>query len=310
MNLLDLARLDDNQARTYLENIRWPNGPRCPHCDSDNCTRLNGEAHRPGTIQCNGCRQQFTVTVASVMESSKIPLVKWVMAFHLLCSSKKGFSAKQLQRELELGSYRTAWFLMHRVRHAMTAGFAKLEGVVEIDETYVGGKPRYKGPHNTRGRGTKKAPVVALVERAGNVRCFPVEKVDSATIHAEVVATVAKDATIITDELHVYRKVGKQFDGGHETVNHGRKEYVRQGKGGLKITTNTVESFFALLKRGNYGVYHQMSRRHLHRYCEEFAFRWRHRKVSDSVRTEAAIAAAEGKRLMYETSAGRTKISD
>jgi len=184
----------------------------------------------------------------------------------------------------------------------MTAGFGKLDGVVEADETYVGGKPRYKG-QSPRGRGTKKAPVMALVQRDGDVRCFPVQMVDSATLHTEIVAKVSSDATLITDELPGYKRVGKTFAGGHHTVNHGRKEYVRKARGrdGMKITTNTVESFFALLKRGNYGVYHSMSKRHLHRYCEEFAFRWRHRKVSDSVRTEAAIAAAEGKRLMYET---------
>jgi len=260
MNLIDLARLDDNQAWKYLENIRWPNGPVCPHCGSQNCTHLDGVKHRPGTIQCNrgDCRRQFTVTVGSVMESSHIPLVKWVMAFHLLCSSKKGFSAKQLQRELSLGSYRTAWFLLHRVRFAMTSGFAQLQGVVECDEAYVGGKPRYKG-QSVRGRGTKKAPVVALVERDGDARCFPVQMVDSKTLHTEIVAKVSQDATIVTDELASYRGVGKTFKGGHHTVNHGRKQYVRKGKGGFKVTTNTVESFFALLKRGNYGVYTRCS---------------------------------------------------
>ncbi|MDZ4687700.1 MAG: IS1595 family transposase [Planctomycetaceae bacterium] len=308
MNLIDLARLDDNQARQYFEGIRWPNGPVCPHCQCTNCTRLEGEAHRPGTLQCNNgdCRLQFTATVGTVLESSHLPIIKWLMAFHLICSSKKGFSAKQLQRELEIGSYRTAWFLLHRVRHAMTAGFEKLDGVVEADETYVGGKPRYKG-QSPRGRGTKKAPVMALVQRDGDVRCFPVQMVDSVTLHNEIVAKVSSDATLITDELPSYKKVGKTFAGGHHTVCHREKEYVRKARGrdGMKITTNTVESFFALLKRGNYGVYHSMSKRHLHRYCEEFAFRWRHRKVSDSVRTECAIAAAEGKRLMYETSATR-----
>src|ERR1043165_4360543 len=125
MNIIELGSMSDEQAREYLENVRWPNGPVCPHCNSADCTRLQGEKHRPGTIQCNHCRQQFTVTVGSVMESSHVPLVKWAMAFHLICSSKKGFSAKQLQRELELGSYRTAWFMLHRIRHAMNGETAQ-----------------------------------------------------------------------------------------------------------------------------------------------------------------------------------------
>jgi transposase-like protein len=303
MNLIDLAKLNDEQARDYLETIRWPNGPVCPHCGSKNCTRLDGKAHRHGTIQCNACRGQFTVTVGSVMESSHIPLVKWAMGFHLMCSSKKGFSAKQLQRELGLGSYRSAWFMAHRIRHAMTvdAPPEPLDGNVEVDETYVGGKPRYKG-QSKRGRGTKKASVVVLVERDGSgARCHPIPNVTKKTLHAEVVSAVAKSATILTDELASYKGIGEKFDGGHQTVNHGKKEYARKTDTGLNINTNTAESFFALLKRGHYGVYHSMSKKHLHRYCDEFAFRWQLRKVNDGSRTVSAIAAAEGKRLMYET---------
>lgn len=303
MNIIEIGRMTEDDARNYLESIRWPNGPVCPHCNSADCTRLQGEKHRPGTIQCNNCRGQFTVTVGSVMESSHVPLVKWAMAFHLICSSKKGFSAKQLQRELELGSYRTAWFMLHRIRHAMSGETMDrpLQGVVECDETYVGGKPRFKG-QSKPGRGTKKSPVVALVEREGTVRCFPVPNVNSETLHTEIVSQVAKQSVIITDELGSYGGVGAHFEGGHEVVKHSSKQYVRRSKSGRKIHTNTVESFFALIKRGHYGVYHQMSKVHLHRYCDEFAFRWHYRKVSDAVRTDAAVQAAAGKRLMYETS--------
>ena len=235
------------------------------------------------------------------MESSKIPLTKWVLAFHLLCSSKKGFSACQLQRELGLGSYRTAWFMLHRVRHAFSdmAG-EKLSGEVEVDETYVGGKPRYRHSSNPRGTSTK-APVVVLVERDGSARSKPVEFVDKETLQKEIITTVNLDGMIITDEMASYDGVGRWFDGGHHAVNHSRRQYVRHGKGGLKVHTNTAESFFALVKRGHYGVYHKMSRKHLHRYCTEFTHRWNWRKQSDSVRTEAAIKAASGKRLMYET---------
>ena len=171
MTLLEIARMTEEQAREYLEGLRWPDGPVCPHCQSTDVTRMNGEAHRPGCIQCNNseCRQQFTVTVKSVMESSKVSLVKWVLAFHLICSSKKGFSALQLQRELGLGSYRTAWFMMHRIRHALAEGELTeptMQGAVEADESYFGGKPRHSNKHKDapakRGRGTKKTPVVVF----------------------------------------------------------------------------------------------------------------------------------------------------
>lgn len=307
MNLIQLASLNNEQARRYLENLVWPNGPVCPHCQSRDCTRLNGEAHRPGTIQCNECRGQFTVTVGTVMERSKISLSRWIMAFHLICSSKKGFAALQLQRELELGSYKTAWFMLHRVRHAMESGpMAKaFSGAVEVDETYVGGKPRHEnnigGLGATRGRGTKKTPVVVLVERNGRARSTPVERADGKTLRSEIRGTVDRNAVILTDEWRSYSGIGQHFLGGHETVNHGWKEYVRIGESGLPIHVNTAESFFALIKRGHYGVYHQMSKKHLHRYCAEYDFRWNHRKINDSARTDAALCQIQGKRLLYET---------
>lgn len=305
MNLMQLAKLNDEEARDYLESLVWPNGPVCPHCKSGDCTRLHGEAHRLGLVQCNECRGQFTVTVGTVMESNKVCLSKWLMAFHLICSSKKGFSALQLQRELELGSYKTAWFMLHRVRFALESGplSQAFSGAVEVDETYVGGKPRVPGV-SKRGRGTKKTPVVVLVERDGRARSTPVERVNAKTLRSEILETVAENAVILTDELNVYTGIGKHFDGGHETVNHGRKEYSRiQEESGLSINTNTAESFFCLMKRGHYGVYHQMSKKHLHRYCAEYDFRWNHRKISDSARTEAALLQIGGKRLMYETPA-------
>ena len=174
MTLQELGKLSDDDARQYLENLLWPSGPVCPHCKSDDCTRLHGTAHRAGLVQCNACRQQFTVTVGTVMERSKVSLSRWVMAFHLMCSSKKGFSALQLQRNLGLGSYKTAWFMFHRIRHAMEAGplAVAFSGTVEVDETYVGGRPRKVNnlsyvPGAKRGKGTKKTPVVLLVERDG-----------------------------------------------------------------------------------------------------------------------------------------------
>lgn len=303
MNLSEVASLTEDQAREYLESLRWPNGPVCPHCTMSNCTRMKGKAHRKGCIQCNdpACREQFTVRTGSVLESSKVPLAKWVLAFHLLCSSKKGFSAKQLQRELSLGSYKTAWFMMHRIRHAMeTRSWDKpMEGVIEADETYVGGKPRYRGT-NQRGRGTLKQPVMALVERDGSVRTAPIPQVSGPVLKRAIRENVGPTAIIVTDDNKSYYGIGKEF-GGHEIINHSTKTYARYREDGFVVTTNSVESFFGLVKRGHYGVYHLWGKQHLHRYCAEFGFRWNHRKVTDAQRREAAIKAAEGKRLRYET---------
>jgi transposase-like protein len=207
------------------------------------------------------------------------------MAFALLCSAKKGISALQLQRELELGSYRTAWHSAHRIRHAMSkeplAGL--LRGTVEVDETYVGGKPRPgTDTKGKSGRGTKKTPVVALVERGGRVRAHKIERVDGATLKGAIRDNVDRKSRIMTDEWRSYRGIGAEFAGGHETIN-----------------TNTVESYFALLKRGVMGSFHHISRQHLDRYCDEFSFRWNHRSTTDSERTEVAIRQTVGRRLPY-----------
>jgi transposase-like protein len=306
MNLLEVANLTEDQAREYLESLRWPNGPVCPHCESTNCTKMNGKKHRKGCIQCNNCecRQQFTVRVKGILESSKVSYKRWVLAFHLLCSSKKGFSALQLQRELGLGSYKTAWFMLHRIRHAMEAGAfgEKLDGVVEADEAYIGAR-RVRHPGTSKqGRGTVKQPIVALVQRDGQVRSGPVARVDGATIMAALKENVAPTATIVSDEASIYSKVGKEF-ARHEFVTHRDRQYVYRKADGFTVTTNLVECYFALIKRGHYGVYHLMSKGHLHRYLAEFGFRWNHRKVSDAQRREAAIRSAPGRRLRYKTPA-------
>jgi transposase-like protein len=313
MDLVQAGKLTEQEARTYLEQIRWPEGPVCPHCASKKATRLSGEKSRPGTIQCNECREQYTVTLSTVMEDTKIPLVKWVMAFHILCSSKKGVSALQLQRQLALGSYRTAWHLAHRIRHAMKdfpkPNDPKLSGVVEADETYVGGKPRVKMSLETRrklkaegkpvppaGRGTKKAPVVALVERDGGIVVQHVPAV-SAKNHRDMMdrSIDKKNTRLCTDEFISYTALGREFGMGHGVVKHSQNEYARGAD-----YTNSAESFFALLKRGMHGSFHHVSKKHLQRYCDEFAFRWGQRKVTDAERTVEAIRKAEGKRLTYK----------
>lgn len=306
LNLATLSKLfaDENAAREFLESKLWPNGPVCPHCGViDRAYRLTakpGSRHpvRPGVYKCRDCRKQFTVRVGTIFEDSHIPLCKWLMAIHLMSSSKKGISSLQISRELGI-TIKSAWFLTHRIREAMHDGFTGPLGeggkTVEADECYVGGKPRHGGPKSKRGRGTSKAPVAVLVERDGRARAKPVEFVDARTLKGEIRENVSRDAKIVTDDFGAYRGIGREFAGGHSVVKHSTKQYVNaDGE-----HSNTAESFIALLKRGHYGVFHVMSRKHLHRYVNEFSFRWNQRKVTDGERMVAAIEGAEGKRLMY-----------
>ena len=305
LTLNQVSAFSEDKARKTLERILWPDGPVCPHCGSvENLTRLQGKAHRSGVFQCNNCHDQFTVTVNTIFEDSHIPLRKWLMAFVLLCSAKKGISALQLQRELELGSYRTAWHMAHRIRHAMSKEplAALLRGTVEVDETYVGGKPRQKHgqPKPKKGRGTKKVAVVALVERGGHARAHKVERVDAKTLGKAIHENVDRRSALMTDRFGSYAEVGSTFFGGHHTVDPGKGEYVRGD-----ASTNEVESYFALLKRGVIGSFHHVSKNHLDRYCDEFSFRWNHRKTTDGERTIEAIKGAEGKRLSYRDPIGK-----
>lgn len=251
----------------------------------------------------------FTVRTGTVLEESRLPLTVWVYAYWKACASKKGVSALQISRECEI-SYKSALFLMHRIRYAMQedpSGLAKLSGTVEVDETYIGGKPRHSVrtktdsrtgrrvqylPASSRPGGGPKIPVVALVERGGRVRARQIERVDRESLGGAVHELVESGATIHTDENPSYRHLGARYS--HESVNHTRKEYVRGN-----VTTNTVEGFFSLLKRGVYGTFHSVSKHHLHRYLSEFEFRYNHRHLDDGERTLAAIDGGEGKRLTY-----------
>lgn len=304
MNLSQVSALTEEQAREKLEAIRWANGVVCPHCGRvDGHTKLKGKKHRPGLWKCNnGCAKQFSVTVGTVMEGSHLPIRTWLMAFAILCSAKKGVSALQLHRQLGLGSYRTAWHLCHRIRWAMSQNPLKglLDGVVMVDETYVGGNPKNfsntkKRQHNKTGRGTDKQPVVALVERGGRVRSWPIANITAKTLQDAIRDNVSPRAAIQTDQMGSYRGIGKWFEGGHQTVNHARFEYARGD-----VSTNEIESYFALLKRGITGSFHSVSKQHLHRYCDEFSFRWNERGVTDGERTVKAIALSQGPRLMYK----------
>lgn len=288
---------NEDKAREHLESIMWPNGPVCPRCgvSGDRITKLQGKSTRPGVHKCKDCRKPFTVTVGTVMERSKIPLTKWLLAAQLKAASKKGISALQLSRMLNLG-YEAAWFLTHRLNEACTpTGSEPLDGenkVVEADETYVGGKARNKA----YGPPPKKMAVVTLVERDGEARSFHVANVTAKMVRPLIVKTASRKSHLMTDESPIYPKIGREF-AGHTTVNHSKNEYVR--KGGF-ATTNTADSFFALLKRGVYGQFHSVSEAHLHRYLAEFDFRYRYRKVSDTERTEALIEGMQGKRLLFQ----------
>ena len=286
---------DANKAREHLESLHWPHGPVCPRCGTlDRITKLAGKSTRPGVYKCNECAKPFTVTVGTIFEDSKIPLNKWLLAFRLLNSAKKGFSAHELHRDLGI-TYKSAWFMAHRIREAMAGDDSPLGGgdqaVVEADETYVGGKAKNRA---TRKPAPKKA-VVALVERDGKARSFHVANVNAKTLRPLIVTNVHRTAALMTDESPVYTRVGREF-AGHFSVNHSASEYVTTG--GFKHS-NTVENFFSIFKRGVIGTYHHMSEAHLARYCREFDFRYNTRKLNDSERTIEAIKGARGKRLMY-----------
>lgn len=290
---------DDEAARAHLEAQRWPNGAECPHCGEhhgERITKLEGKAHRAGLYQCNTCREQFSATVGTVFERSKIPLAKWMMAVHLMAAGKKGTSAKQIERMLGV-TYKTAWFMMHRIREAMSmtpATSGPLGGtgkVVESDETFVGGKAK----NAKKGKPTpKKVPVVALIERGGEMRARVVADVTAKSVRNVLVTQVSRKSELHTDDSLVYYWLGREFDK-HRTANHSKQEYV--GKDGGHC--NTAESYFALLKRGIMGSFHSVSEQHLQRYADEFAFRWNHRKTDDAERAGAIIKAADGKRLTY-----------
>jgi transposase-like protein len=305
MASIDVGRLTEDEARAILEGIRWPKGIACPHCGSIRVVRIQAKSEkvRDGVIRCNDCRQQFTVTVSTIMHRSHITLRQWVQAFYSMCSHKKGVSALQLQRNLGLGSYRSAWHLAHRIRAAMDEKTLAptLKGTVEVDETYVGGKPRnstrkkYYDMNQFKGRGTLKTPVMVLVQRGGGAVSHPVERVDAFNLKSAIIENVNENSTIMTDEWHAYKGIGKNFKGGHKVIKHKDKQYVNGD-----ITTNTAESYFALLKRGVHGTFHHVSKHHLGKYCQEFQFRWNHRELNDGTRAEHAIAGAEGKRLTYK----------
>jgi transposase-like protein len=303
---------DEERAREFFERLRWPNGPVCPHCgEVNNAYRLHArpskkDKHaRIGLWKCGGCREQFSVTVGTVFEDSKVPLCKWLLAIHLLCASKKGMSAHQLFRMMgtfygNRGSYKTAWFMFHRLRFAMTQHpFAdKLKGIVEIDETWVGPKEKGTGLVGAGNKLSKKRPVVALMERSetgSRVRSFAVDRVTVANVKPILKEHVESGTNIQTDEATIYHFMHDEFPN-HDFVTHKKKEYSRY-ENGRHITSNTVEGYFGLFKRSVYGTYHHIGRAYMQQYLNEADFKYNTRKLSDAERVGMAIKAAEAKRL-------------
>jgi transposase-like protein len=289
-------------AVEFFENQRWGNTPYCVHCGSVAVYKMTdaetGERSKRFLWRCRDCKKQYTVRIGTVYEETRLELRHWCYAFWRACTSKKGVAALEIMRHCQI-SYKSALFMMNRIRFAMAPDVdaPKLSGTVECDETYVGGKPRPgDGKTHKRGRGTSKTPVFAAVERNGNIRRHVVADVTGDTLRAAIRQYVDPSARIVTDELAAYNGIGHEYAGGHHTVCHSTREYVRGD-----IHTNTAESSFALVKRGIMGIYHNVSKEYLHRYLWQFDFVWNNRNLNDGERIEAAIQSAEGKRLMYKS---------
>lgn len=294
---------DEAAAFAHLESILWPEGPVCPHCGNANgkrITRLAGKSTRVGLLKCNACRKQFTVKVGTVFESAHIPLHKMLQAVYLLTCSKKGCSAHQMHRILQI-TYKSAWFLCHRIREAMRTGKLPPMGgsgqIVESDETYIGrSKLAPKGRRAPRYTWARNI-VLTLVERGGSARSFKIDAASIAAIRPILKKNVARETAFMTDEARFYRSLGKKF-ASHNAVTHSAGEYVRDGF----IHSNTVENYYSIFKRGMKGVYQHCKEKHLHRYLAEFDFRYSNRAalgVDDELRAARALAGVVGKRLTY-----------
>jgi len=289
---------DEDKAREYLEQLRWNGKPECPHCENNEGNyKLEGKSHRKGLYKCKKCRKQFTVTVGTLFERSKIPLHSWLKAVYFLCSSKKGMSSHQLHRMLGV-TYVTAWFMAHRIREAMKDPvFAKKLGgqgkIVEVDETFWGNKG--KQSRGARGWGHKEK-IFSLVERNGNVKSYHVETVSAKTLKPIMREQIKKDTHIMTDDFKSYTGLNRNFEK-HDVIKHSKKEYVRG-----EIHTNTIENYFSILKRGLTGIYQHVGARHLKRYIGEYDFRYNTRGIDDSERTINVLKGIGGKRLLYRES--------
>jgi transposase-like protein len=294
---------NEEAAYAFVEARVWPNGPVCPHCGGVERNKLMGGAStRIGTYKCYDCRKPFTVKVGTIFESSHIPLRLWLQGIYLIAASKKGISANQLHRTLGI-TLKSAWFMGHRIREAMRDNSTDLLGgggsIVEADETFMAPK---RGEKAVQG-GAHRSKVVSLVSREGKTRSFHVANVDKDNLKPILMAHIAKDTHLMTDGAGHYKKMGKEFDL-HESTNHTQKEYAKDSKvPGVRAHSNTVESYFGILKRGISGIYHHVSEEHLQRYVDEFDFRFTNRKslgIDDNQRADLLLKGVVGKRLTYE----------
>jgi len=293
---LPAACSDEKAAVEFMEAQRWGDHPACPRCGDLDVYQMKdaktGERQANFRWRCHGCKEQFTVRIGTVFEDSRIELRHWCFAFWRSATSKKGVSALEIHRQTGL-SYKSSLFMLHRIRFAMDEqDIEPLKGDVEVDEIFIGGKGKRKA-RKTR------MPVVGLKERGGRVRPRVIADVTSKSLKGVIRENVDKSSRILTDEWAGYRGIGMEFKGGHETVRHGTREYVRGD-----VHTNSIEGFFGMLRRGLDGIYHSVSRKHLHRYLSEFEFRHNHRELDDGERTVAAIRAANNKRLTYAEQVG------
>jgi len=303
------ACMDELAAVEFLERMRWPEGVCCPRCGDVNVYAMKGrrsgkrEAHY--RWRCRGCKRQFSVRTATVMEQTNIPLRHWCMALWLHTSGRKGVAATQISRMTGV-SYKWALFMCHRIRHAMTQdGKGKLKGEVEADEAYIGGRFRRKNRHARKPKFNQwdKTPVLGIVQRGGELRAKPVKRITGGNVRHFVKSNVDESATFCTDDLRLYREIGRGFKGGHIAVEHQIFEYVRYPRAGSGTTvvghTNTLESFWSHLKRKLDGVHHSVSERHLGRYVDEAVFNWNTRGIGDGERLRLVVKKTEGKRLVY-----------
>jgi transposase-like protein len=306
LEALRIAANSEADAVRFIEQQRWSGEPACPRCGDVDVYQMKdaktGERNKDYRWRCRGCKNMFTVRTGTTFEETRLPLRVWVYAFWKACSSKKGISALQLAREMEI-THKSALFVLRRIRHGVGSQHApKLTGTVEIDETYVGGRPRYRLPRDkqpNQGRGTLKSPVLGMVQRGGEVRFRMMDRLTAERLREVIVENADLTCRIVTDEFPKYRKIGQSFAGGHDVVKHSIGEYARKG---TDIHSNSVEGVFSLLKRGVYGTFHSVSKKHLPNYLNEFEFRFNTRKRDDGERVTAAIKATDGKRLMYRES--------
>jgi transposase-like protein len=301
LEALRYAAVDEDKAVAFLEKQRWADEPCCPRCgDLDVYMMMSGERrNKDYRWRCKGCKKMFTVRTATVLEETRLPLRIWCYAIWKAASGKKGYSALQLSREMEI-SYKSSLFVLRRIRHGLSEiNPPKLTGTVEADEVYLGGHPRYVRRSNMGTYSNYKTPVVGIVQRDGDVRFRVMERVTGETVGQFLAENADRSCRLITDESSAYKKLGKEFAGGHKHVRHSMGQYVRRG---TDIHSNTIEGVFSLIQRGLMGTFHSVTRKHLPNYLNEFQFRWNTRKLDDGQRVSSAIKMFEGKRLEYRES--------